>query len=389
MNYTNLLSIVRDVHNAALRGTAKVVNQLHVLRNWTVGLLIVEFEQNGEDRAAYGEGVLKTLSADLASKGLMGLGLSNLKNCRTFYRLYPQIGQTASGQFGDILAELGKSQTPSGLLAAHSPERPASSLATLSSGNEPPALPAEVLLRLSWSQFVEFIRLDDPWKRLFYENECLKGGWTVSELQRQIGSLLYERTGLSTDKQAVLAHAQQQAAESPCTIAEIIRDPYVLEFTGLAEKPRYLEKDLESALLDHLQSFLLELGTGFCFEARQRRVTIGNEHDYIDLVFYHRILRCHLLIDLKTRAFQHGDAGQMNFYLNFWKAEMMADGDQPPVGLILCTDRKQARVNYATAGMDQLLFVSRYLILLPSPEALQQLIERDTALWQQNQPTAE
>jgi predicted nuclease of restriction endonuclease-like (RecB) superfamily len=387
MNYTDLLSTVSDVHSAALRGTAKVVNQLHVVRNWTVGCLIFEFEQSGEDRAAYGEGLLKRLGADLASKGLMGLGLSNLKNCRTFYRLYPQIGQMASGQFGDLLAQLGKSQTPSGLLVPRFSERDDASLAAHPGGKDPPLLPAEILLRLSWSQFVEFIRLDDPWKRLFYQNECLKGGWTVSELQRQIGSLLYERTGLSTDKQAVLAHAHQQSAETPQSIAEIIRDPYILEFVGLAEKPHYLEKDLETALLDHLQSFLLELGTGFCFEARQKRVTVGEEHDYIDLVFYHRLLRCHLLIDLKVRPFKHGDAGQMNFYLNYWKDNMQAPGDQPPVGLILCTDKNQTRVSYATAGLDQELFVSRYLVALPKPEDLQALIERDTAAWLQNQPS--
>jgi predicted nuclease of restriction endonuclease-like (RecB) superfamily len=211
----------------------------------------------------------------------------------------------------------------------------------------------------------------------------LKGNWSKRQLQRQIGSLLYERTGLSTDKRAVIEHARLQAIESPQQVADLIRDPYVLEFAGLAEKPHYLEQDLEKALLDHLQTFLLELGSGFCFEARQKRITVGDEHDYLDLVFYHRILRCHLLIDLKTRAFQHGDAGQMNFYLNFWKAEMMAEGDQPPVGFILCTDKKETRVDYATAGLDQQLFVSRYLVALPSVETLQALIEQDTAVWQQ------
>lgn len=205
----------------------------------------------------------------------------------------------------------------------------------------------------------------------------------MKELQRQIGSLLYERTGLSTDKAAVLARAHQHDTEAPSSITALIRDPYVLEFTGLADKPDYLEKDLEQALLDHIQSFHLELGTGFCFEARQRRVTIGNEHDYIDLVFYHRILRCHLLIDLKTRAFQHGDAGQMNYYLNYWKDQIMQRADQPPVGLILCTDKNQTRVDYATGGLDHQLFVSRYLHVLPSAEALQRLIEEDTARWQQ------
>lgn len=383
MNYDQLLATVGEVHEAALRGVAKVVNHMHVLRNWTVGFLIVEFEQNGEDRAVYGEGMLRRLCDDLATQGMTGLGLSTLKGCRTFYRLYPQIGQSAIGQFETLLAGFPKGQSIIGLFAARVlPDQSAS--AAGGKNATPPALPAAALLQLSWTHFLEFIRIADPWKRLFYENETLKGGWSVSELQRQIGSLLYERTGLSTDKAAVLSHAHAQDAESPGAIASLIRDPYVLEFTGLAEKPHYLERDLETALLNHLQAFLLELGTGFCFEARQRRVTIGNEHDYIDLVFYHRILRCHLLIDLKTRAFRHGDAGQMNYYLNYWKDQVMQPGDQPPVGLILCTDKNQTRVDYATGGLDQQMFVSRYLTALPSTETLQRLIEQDTAAWRQH-----
>jgi predicted nuclease of restriction endonuclease-like (RecB) superfamily len=208
-----------------------------------------------------------------------------------------------------------------------------------SSERTPPPLPVEKLLELSWTHLADLIRLDDPWKRAFYENECLKGQWSKRQLQRQIGSLLYERSGLSTDKEAVIERARQQAIQSPGQIADLIRDPYILEFTGLTERPFYLEADLEKALLDHLQSFLLELGTGFCFEARQKRITVGNEHDYVDLVFYHRILRCHLLIDLKIRPFRHGDAGQMNFYLNFWKSQMMIEGDNPHVGLLLCHRR--------------------------------------------------
>jgi len=171
--------------------------------------------------------------------------------------------------------------------------------------------------------------------------------------------MLYERTGLSADKRAVIEAARMQSCEAPAAIADLIRDPYVLEFVGLAEKPHYRESDLESALLDHLQSFLLELGAGFCFEARQKRITVGNEHDYIDLVFYHRRLRCHLLIDLKVRAFKHGDAGQMNFYLNYWKTNELAEGDNPPVGLLLCSGKDATKVEYATGGMDRQLFVSR------------------------------
>jgi len=158
---------------------------------------------------------------------------------------------------------------------------------------------------------------------------------------------------------------------------DLIRDPYVLEFTGLAERLEYLESDLERALLDHLQAFLLELGTGFCFEARQKRITVGHKHDYIDLVFYQRRLRCHVLLDLKIRAFQHGDAGQMNFYLNWWKAHGMEAGDNPPVGIILCSDRNRTEVEFATAGIANRLFVSRYLTALPSVEQLRELLERD------------
>jgi predicted nuclease of restriction endonuclease-like (RecB) superfamily len=240
-------------------------------------------------------------------------------------------------------------------------------------------LPADQVLRLSWTHWIELLHIDDQWKRAFYENECLKANWSVRQLQRQIGSLLYERTGLSSDKRAVIEAARMRSAEAPATMADVIRDPYVLEFVGFAEKPHYRESDLESALLDHLQTFLLELGTGFCFEARQKRITVGNVHDYIDLVFYHRWLCCHLLVELKVRAFEHGDAGQMNFYLNYWRASEVEEGDNSPVGLLLCSDKHATKVEYATAGMDQQIFVSRYLVALPSPDQLRELIEADRA----------
>jgi predicted nuclease of restriction endonuclease-like (RecB) superfamily len=187
--------------------------------------------------------------------------------------------------------------------------------------------------------------------------------------------LLYERTGLSKDKAAVVRRAHRQ--ESQAQVVDLLRDPYVLEFAGLAERVEYTESDLEKALLNHLQLFLLELGTGFCFEARQKRITVGTKHDYIDLLFYQRRLRCHVLLDLKVRPFWHGDAGQMNFYLNWWKKHGMEPGDNPPVGIILCSDREKTEVEFATAGMDNKLFVSRYLVALPSAEQLRTFIERD------------
>jgi predicted nuclease of restriction endonuclease-like (RecB) superfamily len=299
-----------------------------------------------------------------------------LGRMRLLFRKYPQIGSAIPASAMMKLPESLKTtafKIPSSLMME-------------SSQNDAPGpeiLPAQAVLRFSWTHLIEFIAIEDPWKRAFFENECLNGNWSVRQLQRQIGSLLYERTGLSSDKETVINAGRKQAEKNSQTIHDLIRDPYVLEFTGLSDKAAYLERDLETLLLDHIQTFLLELGNGFCFEARQKRITVGNEHDYIDLVFYNRKLRCHLLIDLKIRAFQHGDAGQMNFYLNYWKDQMMEEGDNPPVGLILCAGKESAKVEYATAGMDEQLFVSRYLVALPKPEELEALIERDQAVFEE------
>jgi len=407
MNYDALITAISEAHQQARAAAAGAVNRHLILRNWLIGAYLVEFEQNGEDRAQYGVGLLKRISADLRRHDIPGTSAQMLERMRLFYTHYPQMSSAISSSAMRISStllparELAISSSPPVELAdgglpqirqsligeSATPELTAP--VVRKSLSQPRPLPPDIVLRLSWTHLLEIIRLDDPWKRAFYENECLKGNWSVRQLQRQIGSLLYERTGLSTDKQAVIEHASQQAADAPAQIADLIRDPYVLEFTGLAAQPHYLESDLESALLGHLQSFLLELGTGFCFEARQKRITVGNEHDYLDLVFYHRLLRCHLLIDLKVRAFQHGDAGQMNFYLNYWKNEVMAEADSPPVGLLLCTDKDQTKVEYATAGLDHQLFVSRYLAALPKTEQLQQLIETDRAVWEQRHPEAQ
>ncbi|MFN8408965.1 MAG: PDDEXK nuclease domain-containing protein [Flavobacteriales bacterium] len=379
MDYKTLLDGIAQAHQHTLAGVARTVNRALVVRNWLIGAHLVEFEQHGDDRAAYGTGLLKRVAKDLAHAGVPGCGVRMLERMRTCYLTYPQVASAIPSPL----------VTKSLKLLDASASRNSSPPVTISGATSerlPTPLGHELVLGLSWTHLIDLLGIDDPWKRAFYENECIKGGWSKRQLQRQIGSLLYERTGLSTDKQAVIERARQQAMETPADIADLIRDPYVLEFAGLAEKPHYLENDLERALLDHVQHFLLELGTGFCFEARQRRITVGNEHDRIDLVFYHRILRCHLLIDLKTRAFQHTDAGQMNFYLNYWKDQVVADGDNPPVGLLLYTDKDSTKVEYATAGLDHQLFVSRYQVVLPKPEELERLIEEDRAVWEQRHP---
>jgi predicted nuclease of restriction endonuclease-like (RecB) superfamily len=376
MKYAQLVKVIAASSQQLLGRAAATVNQALVIRNWLVGAYIVEFEQNGEDRARYGTRLLERLAADLGERGLKGLGDPRLlRECRLLYRLYPQIRGTLSREFVASLPQRSEIRQAPSDDSTMKPE--ALAIRRTASRELLAPLSAGLVLKLSWSQLQELIRLDDPLKRAFYENECLKGNWSVRQLQRQIGSLLFERTGLSTNKTAVLKRACQQEAQR--TIADLLRDPYVLEFTGLAERAEYHETDLEKALLDHLQSFLLELGTGFLFEARHRRITVGNENDYLDLVFYHRHLRCHVLLDLKVRAFRHGDAGQMNFYLNWWKQNVTADDEQPPVGILLCSDKDQTKVEFATAGMDNRLFVARYLVALPSAEQLRRFLETDRA----------
>ena len=237
------------------------------------------------------------------------------------------------------------------------------------------SFPPELLLsRLSFSHFIELIKADTPLQRIFYEVQAIKNNWGVRELNRAMNTLLFERTGLSKNKEVVIAKAKDHLPTLPM---DVVKNPYFLEFLGLEEKPEYSESDLEAAIITHLQKFLIELGRGFCFEHRQKRITFDNKHYKIDLVFYNRILKCHILLDLKVGAFDHADAGQMNVYLNYYRKNEMTDGDNPPVGIILCAHKNDALVEYATTGLPQEVFVSKYLIQLPSVEELKRLIESD------------
>ena len=228
-------------------------------------------------------------------------------------------------------------------------------------------MPARLLLSgLSFTHFIELIKCADPLQRRFYEVESLQGQWSVRELKRQMASLYFERSGLSTDK-AALRRLSTSAAlrQAP---AQVVRDPYVFEFLGLQPAEALREADLETALLDKLQGFLLELGHGFCFEARQKRVLMGGEHFFVDLVFYHRVLKCHVLIELKTDRFRHEHLGQLNSYVAWYREHQMTDGDQPPIGILLCTAKNDDVVHYALAGLNNTLFVSRYQVVLPGQD---------------------
>lgn len=378
MNYEAIVHQISAIDTLARAEAVRAVNHLLTLRNWLIGAYIVEFEQNGEDRAAYGERLLPRLAGDLRRKGIRGLSETNLKMYRQLALTYPTLGirQTLSDFF---LSDGGKRTSASG---KNSPGL-ASRFAALEARQaaSPPLdwqdgrFFDQLLHQLSWSQFVLLIRLDDPVKRAFYELECLKSRWSVRELERQIDSMLYERVGLSKDKEAVLALAKKgQLTETP---SALIREPYVLEFLGLPEKAKYTESDLEEALVSHLKDFLLELGREFCFVARQLRITVGRRHNFLDLLFFHRRLKCLVAFELKIGEFRHEHVGQMNFYLNYLRENVALEDENPPVGIILCADRDAAEVHYATAGLDQQLFVSRYLVALPTEGQLREWLRQE------------
>jgi predicted nuclease of restriction endonuclease-like (RecB) superfamily len=374
LNFDQLIDNVYHAHYVLQENAKRIINRNLTIRNWLVGYYIVEFEQNGEDHARYGVNLIGELASKLKSKGLKGFSVSALKNHRTFYLLYPQISQSVIS----LLREE-KSQSVIGELQIN--ENKGDSIQHSNKKDVTPAKDKELIIdpelllsKLSYTHFIELIRFNDPLERLFYEVETIKNNWSVRELERAINTALYVRTGLSKNKEAIIRKFKNQ---KPAQSIDIIRDPYFLEFLGLEERPEYSESELEQAILDHLQKFLTELGTGFCFEARQKRITFDNTHYRIDLVFYHRILKNHILIDLKIGKFDHADAGQMNVYLNYYKDNEMSDGDNPPIGLILCGDKGEALAKYATSGIDNQLFVSKYLVQLPDKKVLENFIRKE------------
>lgn len=353
-DFAHLVAAIQQTHVVLANQAAKAVNISLTLRNWFIGQHIAEFELQGADRARYGDKLLSELAQALRDQAVSNVGKRQLYGYLAFYRAYPQIVRTASAQSAQTLlptAAVNKVRTAS----APSPALPEID-------------PDTLITRLSYSHFEQLVELDDPMQRAFYEVEALRGNWSVRELKRQIATQYYQRTGLSTDKAAVaaLAHAKAEQATSQ----HIIRDPYVFEFLGLKPQEAVTEGQLEDALLDKLQAFLLELGHGFCFEARQKRVLIGGEHFFVDLVFYHRVLKCHVLIELKSDAFSHEHLGQLNAYVSYYKQHHMTEGDQPPIGILLCTRKNQELVEYALAGMSNQLFVSRYQVQLPGKEEM-------------------
>lgn len=352
----NLTNTIEETNSYFLNKVQKQVNTALTLRNWVIGYYIVEYEQSGKDRAEYGKRLFKAIAEELFKKGIKSIRERHLYLCKDFYRAYPQILRTVSAksylidfQGSDILRTMSTELMPDNIQPHVN----------------------KLLDNLSFSHFIELLKADSEPKRKFYEDQAINNNWGVRDLKRAIESLLYERTGLSTDKEAVL---KEHLCNSGLKPEEVFRNTYMLEFLGLEEKPSYSESDLEESIITNLQNFLVELGRGFCFEARQKRITFDNKHYRIDLVFYHRILKCHVLLDLKIGEFDHSDSGQMNVYLNYYKENELTDGDNNPIGIILCSGKNEALVKYATMGLPQQVFVSKYLINLPSEEELERVI---------------
>ena len=347
--YAGIHGGIVEMLDAARQAAARSVNALMTASYWEIGRRIVEAEQQGKRRAGYGEQLMARLSADLTAQFGRGFGVNNLENMRRFFLAYPvsEISQTLSGKLDNELPDE-KSQTVSGKL----------SLAELAQ-----------VFTLPWSAYVRLLVVKDTHARRFYETEALRGGWSVRQLDRQIGSQFYERTALSKDKAAMLVKGAVARPEDAVTPDDAIKDPYVLEFLNL--KDEYSESDLEAALIQRLEDFLLELGEGFTFVGRQRRLRIDQTWYRVDLLFFHRKLRCLVIIDLKLGSLTHADVGQMHMYCNYAKEHWAYPDENPPVGLILCADKGHALARYALEGLPTKVMAANYRSVLPDADLLQ------------------
>ncbi len=378
MNFDSLVHTIHSVQDALQEQAAHAVNLALTARNWLIGYYIVEFEQHGEDRAEYGEQLLKKLETSIKKKGMTE---RRFREFRRLYIVYPQLGSEVAkylvslpigfrNLLNNSVKEIRQTSAKSQIPAIR---RTSAELVVA----EDWMLPAEMLFnRISYSNLSLISQIDDPVKRSFYEIENIKGCWSNRELDRQISSSYFERSGLSKNKAALSAMVKQEAVK--LTPVDILHEPVTLEFLGFKSKETWTESDLEEAIINHMQEFLLEMGNGFCFEARQKRILIDSDYFKADLIFYHRILKCHVIVDIKIDRFRHEYASQMNTYLNYYRYEVMQPDDNPPVGLLLCTGKGDTLVKYATAGLDQNIFVQKYMINLPSVEDLTSYIEKET-----------
>ena len=357
-DFNSLVVLCLQTHEEMQHQAIRSVNTALVVRNWLIGWYVVEYEQSGADRAVYGASTLKRLSDALKKTVSRGFSVDSLEQIRRFYLAYK-----------DAVPLAEKSETPSLIFSSKISE-------TLSRISWPSIEPSKIhQFRLSWSHYVSLLSIDQPEERRFYEIEAAENSWSVRELERQISSSLFERLALSRDKKEILALSKQgQIVEKA---ADLIKNPLVLEFLELEEKPAYSEEELESAIIDKLEQFLLELGKGFLFEARQKRFTFDNDHFYVDLVFYNRLLQCYVLIDLKRDKLTHKDLGQMQMYVNHFDRYVKTDKEQPTIGMVLCHRKNDALVEL-TLPKESNIFASKYQLYLPSKEELKEKLQSIT-----------
>ena len=355
-SFNDLTSIIQTTHDAAQSSAVKAINRMQTMRNWLIGYYIVEYEQHGKDRAEYGTQLLKKLEERVNRKGMT---TTLFKWARKFYRLYPQMTDNLPVRIcATMMHQLQSIENKEDAIGASMMHQ------FMTPGKT-------IISHLSFTHLREIMTIDDPLARYFYEQECIKCTWSVRELRRQISTNLYVRAGISSNPEKMLSLPSIQGHDS---VDLQIRQPFTFEFLGLKAQDVVDEHDLEDALISHLQEFILELGKGFCFESRQKRIIIDDEYYYPDLVFYNRILHCGIIIELKNEEFSYENFGQLNAYVSHYRENEMHPGDNPPIGILLCTRKGKKMVEYALAGMDNQLFVSTYMLQLPDKKTLEDFL---------------
>jgi predicted nuclease of restriction endonuclease-like (RecB) superfamily len=382
-HFENLVKEIEQIHSHFQQQAVKAVNISLTLRNWLIGYYIVEFEQNGADRANYGGKLLKNLSEKI---NVNGLKETNLKLARQFYKSYPEMVELISTSFKNLLPTSIRQLVTDQFKIIDNESVKISQLATdefsdQNSIKKTQSYYSQLIEKISFTHFVELIKIEDKTKRSFYELLILKSTPSINQLKHQINSLAYERVGLSASSE--IAFSQLQSKIEPQQASDAVKSVFFFDFLNLPTNVLVEEKELESALINHLQEFIQELGIGFCFEARQKRILIDDEYYFTDLVFYHRILKCHILIELKIDAFKHEHLSQLNTYVAYYNAEIKRQDDNPTIGILLCTEKGKKLVEYATAGMDNQLFVSKYLLELPQKEQLEAFLNKEVNEWGQ------
>ncbi len=360
---------IRQIVESARAGAARSVNTAQVASNWMIGREIVEEEQSGQARAGYGKKIIEALSRKMTRSYGSGYSAPNLFFMVQFYRTYPEL-LSAEEILYAVRRELPSSETDVGKPILYSARRKSAALRRRS------WKPGILHPNLCWTHYRMLLKADEPGQRSFYEIEAIKNNWATRELERQMASLLYQRLALSRDKKGLMRLSRKgHEIKKP---ADVFKDPVVMEFLGLPESSKLVETELEQALISNLQAFLLELGKGFAFVARQERLTLDGDHFYIDLVFYHTVLKCYVIIELKTGKLMHQDLGQLQLYVNYYDRERRSPGDNPTLGLILCAAKNDAVVRY-TLGQDQQqkIFASRYKLYVPSEAELRAELRRE------------